>query len=358
MRNQLLLALSLIATACTAADVSQDDSQVSADELRSGKILQAMDVTRVVSDTAGASHADASLKNAWGIAFNPSNGAAWVSSAGSGKSVVYDASGKLLLSVAMPSGDGPTAQIFNAGTGFRGDKFITVSESGNVMGWKSGTTATVRAHSSTANYKGAAIAGDKLYAANFKTGRVDMFDTNYQLQACSGGFVDSALPQGFAPFNVWEYEGYLFVSYAKPDADAHDDVKGAGNGLINVFDTDGNLKQRLVTRGPLNSPWGMAITEEKVGNIAKETLLVGNFGDGKINAFELSDATGGGFHGKFKGALGNAAGKALVIDGLWGLANDASHALWFTAGPNEEANGLVGRLSVHVATPASNGGGY
>ena len=134
-------------------------------------------------------------------------------------------------------------------------------------------------------------------------------------------------------------------------------VNAPGNGVVSVFDTTGTFVARVVTGGNLNSPWGVAFAPASFG-IFSNDLLIGNFGDGKINAFELSDATGGGFHGKFKGALGNAAGKALVIDGLWGLANDASHALWFTAGPNEEANGLVGRLSVHVATPASNGGGY
>lgn len=358
MRNATVLAISLLtilATACSAADVAQDDSEAASSEVRASKVVQAMDVTRVVSNTSGAARLDPNMKNAWGITFNPSNGASWVSNAGSGTSTVYDAKGKLLLTVAMPGGDGPTAQVFNSGTGFHGDKFITVSEAGNIMGWQSGTTSTVRAHSDNASYKGAAIAGDKLYAANFKSGRVDMYDGSYRLQACSGGFIDASMPHGFAPFNVWEYEGYLFVSYAQPDAELHDDVKGAGHGFINVFDTNGNLKQRLVSRGPLNSPWGMAITEEKVGNLAKETLLVGNFGDGRINAFALTDADGGGFHGKHLGALGDASSKPLVIDGLWGLANDPSKQLWFTAGPNGEENGLLGRLSIHRAAPV---GGY
>jgi uncharacterized protein (TIGR03118 family) len=354
MRNALFLSLALLATACgavdDAADVAGDESDV-----RASKVVQAMDVTKLVSDQAGAKSKDANAKNAWGIAFNPANGAAWVSNAGSDKSSVYDKSGKLLLTVSMPA-SGPTAQIFNASaTQFRGDKFITVSESGNVMGWTSGSKAVIRATQAGANYKGAAISEGRLYAANFKTGRVDMFDSNYNLAACAGGFVDSAMPAGFAPFNVWEYEGYLFVSYAKPDAEGHDDVKGAGHGFINVFDGNGNIKQRLVSKGVLNSPWGMTITEEQVGNLKKETLLVGNFGDGKVNAFELSDATGGGFKAAFKGKLGNASGEALVIDGLWGLATDANKQIWFTAGPNEEANGLVGTIAAHKV---ASGTGY
>jgi uncharacterized protein (TIGR03118 family) len=352
----LLLSVSLLAlsvTACGAADVSSEVADTES-EIRASKVVQAMDVSKLVSDQAGAAHVDVHSKNAWGIAFNPANGAAWVSNAGSATSTVYDATGKLLLTVAMPASDGPTAQIFNASaTDFRGDKFITVNEAGDVMGWAAGSKAVIRAHGFNANYKGAAISAGRLYAANFKAGRVDMFDSNYKIAACAGGFIDNSIPAGFAPFNVWEYEGYLFVSYAKQGPDAKDDAKGPGNGFINVFDGEGNVKQRLVSKGVLNSPWGMTITEEQVGNLKKETLLVGNFGDGKINTFELSDAASGGFKAAFKGKLGNATGQALVIDGLWALATDANKKIWFTAGPNDEANGLVGTIRAHAAT-----GGY
>jgi uncharacterized protein (TIGR03118 family) len=357
MRHHVILALGLAVTACGAADVDASDSESQAEEIRASKVVQAMDVTNLVADTAGAARrVDANLKNAWGIAFNPTNGAAWVSNAGTGTSTVYDATGKLLLTVAMPAKDGPTAQVFNGSTNFHGDKFITVSESGNIMGWSGGTTASVRAHSSAANYKGAAIAGDKLYVANFKTGKVDVYGSNYQPITVAGGFADASMPSGFAPFNVWEYEGFLFVSYAKPDADAKDDVKGPGNGFINVFDADGHRKQRLLSHGALNSPWGMTIATEQLGKIAKETLLVANFGDGRVNTYALSDAPGGGFKASSKGALGDAAGKPLSIDGLWAVATDSKNNLWFTAGPGGEEHGLVGRLSVHVAPPST--GGY
>jgi uncharacterized protein (TIGR03118 family) len=359
MRNALLLTASLLATAFAATGCAADaDSDATVDEadIRANKIVQAMDVSKLVSDSPGAATKDANSKNAWGIAFNPANGAAWVSNAGSSTSTVYDKTGKLLLTVAMPADAGPTGQMFNGSTNFKGDTFISVGESGKIMGWKSGTTAVVRAQMAGANYKGAALSAGKLYAANFKTGRVDMYNSNYQLQACSGGFIDNSIPAGFAPFNVWEYEGYLFVSYAKQDAEAHDDARGPGNGFINVFDGDGNVKQRLVSKDVLNSPWGMTIVEEQLGNLKKETLLVGNFGDGKVNTFELSDAAGGGFTAKFAGKLGNASGKALVIDGLWGLATDPSKNIWFTAGPNGEAGGLVGILREHKA--ARSGGGY
>jgi uncharacterized protein (TIGR03118 family) len=342
MRN-FILSFPLFAMACGTADFSPDATQDES-ELKGSKLTQAMDVTKLVANTSDAARVDRNMKNAWGIAFNPVNGAAWVSNTGTGTSGVYDASGNTILTVHMPQDDGPTAQLFNASSAFMGDKFITVSEAGNIMGWQRGTTAVLRVHSDTASYKGAAIA-------------VDMYNSSYQLQACAGGFADASMPADFAPFNVWEYEGYLFVSYAKPDAEKHDDVKGAGNGFVNVFDSQGVLKQRLVSRGALNSPWGMAITEAQTGSLAKETLLIGNFGDGKINAFELSDAIGGGFRAKAKGALANGAGQALVIDGLWGLANDTQGRLWFTAGPNSEENGLLGRLSVHVIAPPR-GGGY
>jgi uncharacterized protein (TIGR03118 family) len=165
-----------------------------------------------------------------------------------------------------------------------------------------------------------------------------MYDTNF---AIAGSFTDPNIPSGFAPFGIANIGGKLFVTFAKQDAAKHDDVKGAGNGYVDVFNPDGSLSARLISRGPLNSPWGLAIAPSSFGTFAGD-LLVGNFGDGRINVFSLS--------GTSLGTLSSSS-DPIAIDGLWGLAvgNGGSAGLstsvYFTAGPNNEENGLLGSLS-------------
>jgi uncharacterized protein (TIGR03118 family) len=229
-----------------------------------------------------------------------------------------------------------------------GDKFIFSSEDGTITGWQTGATAAMRDDNSPAHavYKGLALAlrnnVPRLYATDFHNGKVDVFDSGYNKITTTGGFVDPNLPAGFAPFGVHAEGAALFVTFAKQDAMAHDDVAGAGNGFLDTFDFDGVLTGRLVSGGALNSPWAMALAPSDFGNLSHD-LLVGNFGDGKINAYDPST-------GAFAGTAQGSPGVALTIPGLWSLVfgNDTTGAahnqLFFTAGPQMEMHGMFGRL--------------
>jgi uncharacterized protein (TIGR03118 family) len=187
---------------------------------------------------------------------------------------------------------------------------------------------------------GTNVNGDFLYATNFRAGTIDVFDHNYKPASTDGGFVDPHIPAGFAPFGIQKIDGDLFVSYAKQNAQKHDDVAGRGNGFVNVFDTDGHLLRRFASLGNLNSPWGMTRASFAFGHFSG-MILIGNFGDGFVNVFDSS--------GKIVGRLDDSRGKPLVIDGLWTLtlgggAKSSPDTLYFTAGPNGETNGLFGAI--------------
>ena len=196
-------------------------------------------------------------------------------------------------------------------------------------------------------YKGLAIAVASdghtyLYAANFRSGRVEAYDDTFTPVELPGGlFVDTRIPAGYAPFNVQELAGQLYVSYAKQDATLQDDVAGRGNGFVDVFTNDGALVKRLVTRGQLNSPWGLALAPASFGRFGG-ALLVGNFGDGRINAYNPNTGT-------HLGQLRGSQGKPIDIDGLWGLMFGNGNAaktgeLVFSAGPDGESHGLLGKI--------------
>jgi uncharacterized protein (TIGR03118 family) len=194
-------------------------------------------------------------------------------------------------------------------------------------------------------YKGLAIttgpSGDFLYAANFHAGTIDVFNGKYKLVHWGGAFHDASIPTGYAPFNIQNISGRLFVTYAKQDAQKHDDVKGAGHGFIDVYDLRGHLLQRLASGGHLNSPWGLAWAPAGFGHFAGD-LLVGNFGDGAINAYNPTT-------GHFDGQLKNEDGNVIAINGLWGLRFGNGVAgtpttLFFTAGIADEAHGLMGTI--------------
>ena len=311
-----------------------------------------------------ATTTDGDLLNAWGLAFNPS-GPAWISANGNGTANVYDSTGTRLLEVTVPVGknqkppSAPTGQIFNkqASSAFMGDLFIIVSEDGVVSGWQPGFdgNAMRRADSSPAGavYKGVAIATTflgqtQLYAADFHNANIDVFDASYVPVAMPrGAFRDPRLPAGYAPFNVFGVGTFLFVSYAQQDDKRHDDVPGAGHGFVDLFTADGFFVQRLISRGALNSPWGMVFAPDR--DNASIDLLVGNFGDGKIDVYDLS-LRGISIDVDFEGALGDPSGKPIVIDGLWalvfgpGAGGFPADQLFFTAGPNGEADGLFGKL--------------
>lgn len=315
-------------------------------------------------------HLDQNLRNGWGIAASPT-GPWWVAVNEMEVAKVYDENGTPQeLRVAVPGA--PTGIVHSHGERFTvtdGEnsgpaRFLFAMESGKIAGWNptvgpappQGQAFVVADRSSVgAIYKGLALAqtfaGDRLYAADFHNGRVDVFDDAFRLVNTIGGFVDRRLPEGYAPFGIQTLAGRIFVSYAKQDADAHDEVAGRGLGIVDVFELDGVLIAHVALHGLLNAPWGMAIAPVGFGEFSGK-LLVGNFGDGTIAAYTTSDDLR-----RFtpSGVLRDAARKPLQIDGLWGIAfgNDAgagsSKALYFAAGPADETHGAFGRITTAPA---------
>ena len=327
--------------------------------LFSGQARAFYQQTNLVSDLSGvAKFQDTDLVNPWGM--STGGGPIWVSDNGTDLSTLYNAAGqKQGLVVSIPSG-APDGQVFNPTptTDFLGAHFIFASENGGIDAWSSGTAAVNRVGVSTsAVYKGIAIGtssqGATLYAANFRAGTIDVFNNTFGKASLSGNFTDpNGIPPGYAPFNVQNIGGKLYVTYAVQDAAKHDDVAGAGNGIVDVFDTNGNFLQRIAGNGvgsPLNSPWGLALSPSNFGRFSND-LLVGNFGDGEIDAFDPTTGT-------FLGTLTDAQGNPIVIEGLWGLmfgggtaASGSTNELFFAAGipgpGNVEDHGLFGTLTV------------
>jgi uncharacterized protein (TIGR03118 family) len=330
-----------------------------------GRAASIYQVHKLVSDILGfADNYDPKLKNPWGISLSPTS-PFWISNNGTGVATLYNGSGQpfpvgspLVVTLPPPAGGSPpaapTGQVFNAGASFQGDRFIFVTEDGTISGWSSGTNAILRVDNSPAGavYKGLAIgnngAGDFLYATNFHAGTIDVFNNNFAPTTLTGSFTDPNIPSGFAPFNIQNLGGKLYVTYAKQDATKHDDVPGPGNGFVDVFDLNGNLVKRLISNGALNSPWGLALASSNFGDFSN-TLLVGNFGDGLINAFDPDT-------GAFLGQIHDNMGNPVVIEGLWGLkfGNGGNggdlDTLYFTAGipgpPPDlvESHGLFGSI--------------
>jgi uncharacterized protein (TIGR03118 family) len=325
-------------------------------------IEQNVTTALLTSDQAGAVDTDANLVNAWGLAINPDAQGGplfWVSAADKGVSVVIDAAGHpQSLVVTIPPatvGDtgAPTGQVFNPSADFKADKFIFATEDGLITGWQTGTVAVIRVNNSAlttpASYKGLALVMNgttaTLAAANFHAGKVDVFDANYAAAVPTTLFTDATMPAGFAPFNIAELGGKVYVTYAKQDADKADDVKGAGNGYVSVFNVDGSFSKRLISQGALNSPWGIALAPSDWGALSS-ALLVGNFGDGLIHAYDAAT-------GEALGELTKSAGTPLAIDGLWALefgpntaSADLSAQLFFTAGPAMETHGQFGKIQI------------
>ncbi|HZR21343.1 MAG TPA: TIGR03118 family protein [Verrucomicrobiae bacterium] len=360
-RRGLRLTAGLVAVACAPL-------LALADEDGGGRYVQ----TNLVSDQAGmALLQDTNLVNAWGISAGPAT-PFWVSDNGSGLStlyaVTYDSSGvvqvaKQGLEVAIPGEGTPTGQLFDGTGSFKGDIFIFASEDGTISGWRGslGTSAEVLVPGGSAVYKGIALTttmhGPTLLAANFANGTLDEFDTNLVM---FGQLKDMRAPKGYAPFNVQNLNGMVFVTFAKQNEAKHDDVPGRGHGLIDILDPMTGKFHRFATGSAagghlheINSPWGLAIAPSGFG--AKEDkLLVGNFGSGTIMAFEAD--------GDLQGLLRDVNGGPIVIDGLWGLkfGNDGkggrSQTLYFSAGPNGESHGLFGALDPAAAQNNHDGG--
>jgi len=313
----------------------------------------------LVSDQAGVAQlTDPQLVNAWGMSRGP-NTPVWVSDNGADVTTLYNGAVPgnpespvaKPLTVIIPGGGAPTGQVFNDTSSFllpgttTVARFIFIGEHGDLSAWAGGAAATLVGHTDGAVYKGLALAhspsGPMLLAANFHDNRIDVFDSTFTPVSSAGMFSDPTLPRGYAPFNVAEIGGQIFVTYAQQDAEGTDDVAGPAHGFVDVYTTSGAWVKRFATHGVLNSPWGMTIAPADFGQFSGD-LLVGNFGDGRIHAFDPN--TGG-----VLGILRGTAGRPLAIDGLWGLmVGDAAaggpNSVWFSAGPDDEAHGLLGVL--------------
>jgi len=270
----------------------------------------------------------------------------WVSNQASNTSTLYAANGAAnTLVVSVPGG--PTGQVFTGGSTFlepngSSPNFVFATISGSIYAWNNanGTTAQLTATTAGAVYTGLAVgsntAGNFLYAANVRGGRIDVFNSSFTATTLAGSFVDPTLPAGYTPYNIQNVNGLLYVAYENPAA------PGVGSGIVSVFDTNGNFQRRLIAAGgQLDEPWGMVIAPAGFGSLAN-TLLVGNFGNGEINAFDPVT-------GSFIQTLTDSAGRPIVNSGLWALATRSAagfdnNAVYFTAGINGEVDGLFGRI--------------
>lgn len=323
--------------------------------------------TNLVSDLPGiARHQDARALNSWGIVAGPAS--VWVNHNHSGSTVVYGPFGTVhpyAINIPAPGGGAnagaPTGLEFNRTPQFvltnahkhAPATFLVATEDGTIVAWNqtiNGSNAVIMADRSGADavYKGVAIVRDTndaplLFAADFHNGQIDVFDGGFHYLR---SFTDPDVPGGYAPFNVRNIRGRLFATFAKQlGPDAEDDEPGPGNGYVDIFDTDGTMLRRFATRGALNSPWGLAVAPRNFG-VFSHALLVGNFGDGRINAYDI-------LTGKLLGHMTHADGSDLAIPGLWGLTFErdelpekesffVADRLYFTAGPNDEDDGLFG----------------
>jgi uncharacterized protein (TIGR03118 family) len=323
-------------------------------------------LTRLVSDKPGiALHHDPNLQNAWGLVAGPST-PWWVANNGSETSTLYDGTGTPVpLIVKVPGA--PTGTVFNGGSGFvvshKGESgpslFLFAGETGTIRGWNPGVPTpapstkafkVVDLSGQEAIFKGLAIAntaaGGRLYATDFHNGRVDVWDENFDPVHIPGAFHDPNLPSGYGPFGIQKIGNEIFVTYAKQDADAEDDVAGAGFGYVDHYSLRGAFLGRVASGGALNAPWGLTMAPEGFGGFAGGDLLIGNFGDGKINVYDRE--SDGDF--ELDGAIERRNGNDMAIDGLWairfgnGSAAGPRDTLYFTAGPNDERHGLFGMI--------------
>ena len=334
---------------------------------------------------------DPNLVNPWGVG-ESSGSPFWVSDNNNGTSSLYNTAGtpqSLVVAIPAPgdplgTGGTPTGLVFNTAAGQNAFKvsgvsaagaqttapalFLFAAEDGTILGWNPGvnppnTPAASQGkhailavdHSAIpdaadgAVYKGLAIAKDSggsafLYATNFRAGTVDVYNAAFQqVTLPPNAFVDPHLPRGYAPFNIVLIGSRLFVTYAVQNAEKHDDVAGQSHGIVDTFDLAGNMLARFAQHGQLDSPWGVAQAPAGFGQFSGE-ILIGNFGNGHINAFDPAT-------GEFLDKVRDPHGQAIVIDGLWTITfgnggnGGDRNTLYFTAGPNDESDGLFGSLA-------------
>lgn len=334
--------------------------------------------TNSASVSAKAGTIDNNLQNAWGLS-RATASPWWVADNGTGVATLYDGAGvpqpnttpqPLVVTIPAPDAKGssgssdsttpkastPTGTVFNYTTGFevgpgKNAIFLFVTEDGTISGWNpmvKPTEAIIKVdNSGNAVYKGCTLAQTKfgtfLYVTNFKTGRVEVYDSKFQLvHALGHGFRDQRLPRNFVPFNIQNVGGSLVVTFAKRESGSNDEEHGPGLGFVAIFDPFGRLVRRL-DHGPfLNAPWGVALAPSDFGAFSHR-LLIGNFGDGTIHAFNTVS-------GDFEGTVLDASGQPLTVDGLWSLSfgsngpSGSAIELYFTAGPNDEKDGLFGKI--------------
>jgi uncharacterized protein (TIGR03118 family) len=331
--------------------------------------------TNIISDgSVQAQHSDPTLINPWGISIGPQF---WINTAGTGMSLVEGSAGNEFFSVTIPaanpatSGHGsPAGTVYNPDTNVfnipnKGSaSFLFGTLDGTISAWNTATPqAVIVANNSTANASYTDIAlvknntGTFLLAANFNGGTVDVFDSNFAASHLAGSFADPSLPAGFKPFGIHTIGNNVYVTYAQINDQGRETV-GAGLGYVNQFDLNGNFVTRAIAQGNLNAPWGMALAPQGFGSLGG-TLLVGNFGDGVINAYDPTNFA-------LKGQITGSDGTPLANSGLWeivfgagtttgGTADTAGdpNTLYFSAGINGERGGLFG--SIKVAAPAGAG---
>jgi uncharacterized protein (TIGR03118 family) len=373
------LVVALAVVAAVSASLVSSGIVTPASAGAGGIATRSYDQTNLVSDIPGlAAHTDPNLKNPWGTSVGPGS-PIWVSDNHAGVATLYDGAGNLqprVVAIPAPPSAGtgavgaPTGQAFNtfdpsssdfviSKNGTSGPAFfLFATEDGTIAGWNPNvdpahaviavdrSTATDSAGDVGANYKGLALVttpnGKFIYATSFRFGSVDVFDSHFNLV---NSFSDPTIPAGFAPFGIHNIGGKLYVTFAKQGPGKADDDARPGNGFVDVFAPNGDLLQRLVSRGRLDSPWAVTLAPASFGVFGGD-ILVGNFGDGRINAYDPTS-------GEFQGELSRPGGGPIVIDGLWGLRfapatpGAGPDTLFFTAGLNDEADGLFGTIVPH-----------
>ncbi len=326
-------------------------------------------VTGLVADQSGVAPAtDLNLVNPWGLS-RSSGSPWWVSDNGTGLATLYDGTGAAKsLVVTVPTGDPsvsstgtPTGTVFNGGTGFvlangKPALFMFVTEDGTISAWNSGTSATIEVNTKSASvFKGAALANlpmpngsssTFLYVADFRKGRVQVYDSSFQhVGLFDEPFRDESLPRGYAPFNIQNIGGELYVTFARQDDQKHDEVDGPGRGYVDVFSPFGRLLRRFEHGWWLNGPWGLALASGDFG-IYSHDLLVGQFGTGNVAVYDP-------ITGRFIDLLRDTNNAPLAIDGLWGISfgsgsvtgSGPATTLYFSAGSDGEQHGLFGTIT-------------
>lgn len=315
-----------------------------------GTALAQYNVTYLTSNLTGKKHQDPLLQNPWGLAYCPS-GDFWVSDEADGWSTLYDGMGNpQSLQVVVPTAEGtgfgaPTGIVCDpSSTDFKIDNwpsvFLFATLDGSIQGWSAfNPSATlVGATSTGAVYTGLAItnktSGNTLFAADSANNKVDMYNSSFKL---TGSFSDPAIPAGFTPFGIQDINGDVYVAYAA--------TNGGSNGYIDIFSETGTLIKHFAHGKPLNQPWGFAVAPKNFGTFSNALLISNNVANGTVNAYNITT-------GKLLGTISNSSGKAIAINGLWGIefgggtaANGQKNQLFFTAGPND-TNGYFGAIGV------------